>query len=131
MLAYRDGDAGAFEALYRRHRTRLYRFVLRSIRSPGIAEELYQEVWMRVIEARGSYFPKARFTTWLFTIAHNRMVDHWRRCGLSLVSLDEADPPADARDPARQATPTRSRTARTSASGSPKPRTCSPSSRTR
>lgn len=103
MLAYRNGDAGAFEALYRRHRTRLYRFVLRSIRSPGVAEELYQEVWMRVIESRGTYVPKARFTTWLFTIAHNRMVDHWRRCGLSLVSLDEADPPADARDPARQA----------------------------
>jgi RNA polymerase sigma-70 factor (ECF subfamily) len=103
MLAYRGGDAGAFDTLYRRHRARLFRFVLRSIRSRAVAEELYQEVWMRVIEARGSYVPKARFTTWLYTIAHNRMVDHWRRSGLSLVSLEDADPPADARDPARQA----------------------------
>ena len=103
MLAYRGGDAGAFDTLYRRHRARLFRFVVRSIRSRAVAEELYQEVWMRVIEARGSYLPKARFTTWLYTIAHNRMVDHWRRAGLSLVSLDDADPPADTRDPARRA----------------------------
>jgi len=103
MLAYRGGDGGAFDILYKRHRTRLFRFVLRSIPSRGVAEELYQEIWMRVIEARGSYVPKARFTTWLYTIAHNRLVDHWRRSGLSVVSLDDADPPADTRDPARQA----------------------------
>lgn len=105
MLAYRGGDAGAFDTLYRRHRARLYRFVVRSIKSRAVAEELYQEIWMRVIEARRSYAPKARFTTWLYTIAHNRMVDHWRRAGLSLVSLEEAsDPPASAAaDPLRQA----------------------------
>jgi RNA polymerase sigma-70 factor (ECF subfamily) len=103
MLAYRGGDAGAFEALYRRHRTRLFRFVLRSIPSRAVAEELYQEIWMRVIEARGSYAPKARFTTWLYTIAHNRMVDHWRRAGLSLVGLDGEEPAAASADPARQA----------------------------
>lgn len=103
MLAYRGGDAGAFDALYRRHRARLFRFVLRSIRSRAVAEELYQEIWMRVIEARGSYVPKARFTTWLYTIAHNRMVDYWRRSGLSLVSLDDQDAAVTAADPARQA----------------------------
>ena len=68
MLAYRGGDAGAFEALYARHRARLFRFVLRSIPVRAVAEELYQEVWMRVIEARGSYTPTARFSTWLFTV---------------------------------------------------------------
>jgi RNA polymerase sigma-70 factor (ECF subfamily) len=103
MLAYRGGDGGAFDVLYKRHRTRLFRFVLRSIRSRGVAEELYQEIWMRVIEARSSYAPKARFTTWLYTIAHNRMVDHWRRSGLSLVSLEDEDVPVAAADPARQA----------------------------
>jgi RNA polymerase sigma-70 factor (ECF subfamily) len=103
MLAYRGGDAGAFETLYKRHRARLFRFVLRSIRSRGAAEELYQEIWMRVIEARGSYAPTARFTTWLYTIAHNRMVDHWRRSGLSLVALDDVDVALAAADPARQA----------------------------
>jgi RNA polymerase sigma-70 factor (ECF subfamily) len=103
MLAYRGGDAGAFETLYARHRARLFRFVLRSIRSRATAEELYQEVWMRVIEARHTYAVTARFTTWLYTIAHNRMVDHWRRAGLTLVSLDHDDIAATTPDPARHA----------------------------
>jgi len=103
MLAYRDGNAGAFETLYLRHRGRLFRFVLRSVKSRATAEELFQEIWMRVIEARERYAPQARFTTWLYTIAHHRMVDHWRRGGLSLVELDEQhDPPGDSPDPARQ-----------------------------
>jgi RNA polymerase sigma factor (sigma-70 family) len=103
MLAYGGGDAGAFEALYARHRARLFRFILRSIQVRAVAEELYQEVWMRVIEARASYTPSARFSTWLFTIAHNRMVDHWRRAGVPLVALDDHDPPDGAPDPARHA----------------------------
>jgi len=92
MLAYRDGDAAAFERLYARHKGPLYRFVLRGMRERALAEELYQEVWMRVVESRARYEPQARFRTWLYTIAHNRMVDHWRRRGLSLVSLDAEDP---------------------------------------
>jgi RNA polymerase sigma-70 factor (ECF subfamily) len=94
MLAYRQGDTGAFETLYNRHKGPLYRFVLRSIRERGLAEELYQEVWMRVIEARGRYSVQARFTTWLYTIAHNRLTDHWRKRGLQLVELGEHDAPA-------------------------------------
>lgn len=88
MLAYRDGDASAFETLYARHRARVFRFVLRSVPARGIAEELFQDVWMKVIEARTRYAPSAKFTTWLYTIAHHRLVDHWRKRGLSLVSLD-------------------------------------------
>jgi len=112
MLAYAAGDAAAFETLYLRHKGGLYRFVLRGIKERGIAEELFQEIWMRVIEARARYAPQARFTTWLYTIAHNRMVDHWRKRGLSLVSLETDDPddPAPpepvavaAREPQRQA----------------------------
>ncbi len=98
MLAYREGDAGAFEELYRRHRGALYRFVLRSVRNRALAEELYQEVWMRAIEARGRYRVEAKFSTWLYTIAHNRLVDHWRKRGLQLVSLDQEE--GDAPDPA-------------------------------
>jgi len=103
MLAYRDGNAGAFETLYTRHRGRLYRFVLRSVKTRGTAEELFQEVWIRVIEARGRYTPQARFTTWLYTIAHNLLTDHWRRKGLTLVELDEDIHAAAPDDPARQA----------------------------
>jgi len=98
MAAYRDGDAAAFETLYARHRARLYRFVLRAVKSRPIGEEVFQEIWLRVIEARGRYSPRARFTTWLYTIAHNHLVDHWRKRGLTLVALDGDELPA-ANDP--------------------------------
>ena len=88
MLAYREGDAGAFDELYRRHKGGLFRFVLRSVRERALAEELYQEIWMRAIEARGRYEVQAKFSTWLYTIAHNRLVDHWRKKGLQVVSLE-------------------------------------------
>jgi RNA polymerase sigma-70 factor (ECF subfamily) len=103
MLAYGGGDAGAFETLYARHRGGLFRFVLRAVRDRGVAEELFQEVWVRVIEARERYAPKARFTTWLYTIAHNLLVDHWRKKGLSLVALDDDDVASESANPARQA----------------------------
>ena len=103
MLAYRDGDAAAFEKLYARHRARLYRFVLRSVKSRAIGEELFQDIWLRVIEARGRYTPQARFTTWLYTIAHNHLVDHWRKRGLTLVALEGDETPGASPDPAEQA----------------------------
>ena len=100
MLAYRDGDARAFEILYARHRGALYRFVLRSLKERSVAEELFQEAWIRVIEARERYAPSAKFTTWLYTIAHNLLVDHWRRKGLVLVELNDEHASPD--NPARQ-----------------------------
>lgn len=108
MLSYREGDAAAFDRLYARHKGALFRFVRRSIGDRALAEELYQEIWMRVIEARARYEPQARFTTWLYTIARNRLVDHWRKRGLQIVSLEAGDdPPLDpdagpAHDPPRQ-----------------------------
>ena len=103
MAAYRGGDAGAFETLYARHRTRLFHFVLRSIKARAVAEELYQEIWMRVIEARTTWTPKARFTTWLYTIAHNHLVDHWRKRGLTLVAQEGDEVPSASPDPADHA----------------------------
>ena len=103
MLAYGRGDAKAFQTLYTRHRGALYRFVLRAVRQRASAEELFQEVWIRVIESRSRYAPQARFTTWLYTIAHNLLVDHWRRKGLTLVQLDAEPGVAASDNPARQA----------------------------
>jgi len=74
--------------------------VLRSVKSRAIGEELFQEIWLRVIEARGRYTPRARFTTWLYTIAHNHLVDHWRKRGLTLVALDGDEAPGTSPDPA-------------------------------
>ncbi len=78
MLAYAAGEMNAFELLYHRHRGPLFRFMLRQVREHGTAEELYQDVWQRVIAARERYRPEARFSTWLYQIAHNRLTDHWR-----------------------------------------------------
>src|SRR5256885_16354582 len=104
MSAYRDGDAAAFDVVYGRHKGALFRYVVRGVKSRQLAEELYQEIWIRVIESRHRYRPTARFTTWLYTIAHNRLVDHWRQKGLTLVALEEGDAVADGRgDPARRA----------------------------
>ena len=90
MLAYAAGDAAAFDALYTRHKGGVYRYLLRQCRQPGIAAELFQDVWMNLIRARSSYAPTARFTTWLYRLAHNRMIDHFRASGhLTLVSADD------------------------------------------
>ena len=78
MLAYAAGDTSAFEQLYSRHRNRLYRYLLRQVRDPALADEFFQDIWQRVITAREGWKPEAAFTTWLFRIAHNRLTDHWR-----------------------------------------------------
>ena len=91
MLAWQAGDESAFDRIYHRHRGGVFRYLLRHCRDRAMAEELHQDIWMRVIEARARYQPQARFTTWLYTIAHHRLVDHWRRSGLRVVSLDDED----------------------------------------
>ena len=107
MLSYGGGDAGAFETLYRRHRGPLYRFLLRQVGDTATAEELFQDVWMRVIDYRERYEPRARFSSWIYAIAHNRLMDLYRARGKAsflageesaeaLESLPADDIPADA-----------------------------------
>lgn len=92
MLRYRGGDAVAFEALYRRHRAPLYRFLLRQLGDAAQAEEVFQDVWMRVIDARDRYQPRARFGSWLYAIAHNRLMDTHRASGRAqLLDPDESE----------------------------------------
>jgi RNA polymerase sigma-70 factor (ECF subfamily) len=79
MIAYRAGDSAAFDRLYSRHRGSLYRYLLRQCLIPAVAEELFQDVWISVIRARQRYVAEARFTTYLYRIAHNRVIDHFRR----------------------------------------------------
>jgi RNA polymerase sigma-70 factor (ECF subfamily) len=81
MLAYREGEAAAFDVLYRRHRGPVYRYLLRQCAGRAQADELFQEVWLAVVRARSGYEVAAKFTTWLYRIAHNRLVDHYRASG--------------------------------------------------
>lgn len=96
MLRYRDGDADAFAALYARHKGPLYRYLLRQVRNAGAAADLFQDVWSRLIATRGRYVARAKFATYLFHIAHNCMVDFFRR-DLRLhqtARIEDADAPA-------------------------------------
>jgi RNA polymerase sigma-70 factor (ECF subfamily) len=79
MLGFQRGDARAFEALVRRHRGRVYQFLLRSVGERGRAEDLLQETWLRVVRGAGAWEPRARFTTWVYTMARNLCVDEARK----------------------------------------------------
>lgn len=79
MLGYQRGDEGAFRELYLRYRGPLYRFIRRMTRDATLTEEIFQETWMAVVNARARYARDAKFVTWLFAIAHRRTADHWRK----------------------------------------------------
>ena len=79
MLRYRDGDVAAFETLYRRHKDALFRYLLRLCRQRAAAEDVFQEVWGKIIKSRDNYRPTAKFTTFLYHVAHNCFIDHIRR----------------------------------------------------
>ena len=81
MLRYRDGDARAFELLYERHKGPLYRYLQRMCGRREVADDLFQEVWSKVIASRSRYEARAQFNTFLFRIAHNCAVDYFRRSG--------------------------------------------------
>jgi RNA polymerase sigma-70 factor, ECF subfamily len=80
LRRYTDADDQlAFQVLYGRYRVRLHRFVLRLSRDSHEAEEVFQETWMAVIRGRVKHHPTARFAAYLFSIAHRRLADRWRR----------------------------------------------------
>ena len=79
MLRYCDGDTAAFETLYRRHNDALYRYLLRLCRHRATAEDVFQDVWGKIIKARSNYRPTAKFTTFMYRVAHNCFIDHIRR----------------------------------------------------
>lgn len=79
MLRYRDGDVAAFEVLYRRHKDAVFRYLLRLASHPDTAEDVFQEVWSKIVKARETYRPTAKFTTFLYRVAHNCFIDHVRR----------------------------------------------------
>ncbi len=79
MDAFRTGDAPAFEILVARHSRGIYNYLLRSVHNVARAEELLQEVLVRVIRSKDRYKRSAKFTTWVYTIARNLSVDESRR----------------------------------------------------
>lgn len=108
MQMYAKGDAMAFEVLYKKHKDSLYRFVLNQIKKTDTAEDIFQDIWAKLIKNRHQYKAhknKARFKTWLFTLARNTVIDYYRAQGRTKdwqeqFELDEIGIPAsDIKEP--------------------------------
>src|SRR5580658_7246151 len=99
----RRGDPDAFAAMISRYQHRLYRYLLRLVREPAAADDLFQQTWLRVMERIGRYDARRNFESWLFSVAHNLAVDFWRsKRGDSLDSAADShhdnghtDPPGE------------------------------------
>ena len=96
MLVFKSGDARAFSTLVGRHRLAVYNFILRYTGHKQRAEDLLQETWLKVVRGSGEYQPKAKFTTWVYTIARNLCVDSARK--ESYRQADSLDAPAQAHE---------------------------------
>lgn len=91
MLRYSQGDERAFTLLFERHKRPLYTFILRSCGRPDVADELLQDVFLRVINSATTYKPTAKFTTWIYRIARNACIDAARkRSRADLYSLQSS-----------------------------------------
>jgi len=85
MMQYQAGNTVAFDTLYEKYRGDVYRFLLRQF-DTATAEELYQDVWIKLIQARDRYQPSARFRTWLYTVTHNHITDYYRKHRVTVVA---------------------------------------------
>ncbi|MCK5648538.1 MAG: sigma-70 family RNA polymerase sigma factor [Gammaproteobacteria bacterium] len=77
--SYQKGEADAFEALYARYKNAIYHYFFRQVHSDGIADELHQDVWLNIIKSSSGFKRQSSFKTWLYKIAHNRLIDHYRQ----------------------------------------------------
>ena len=91
LARYREGDGAAFEILYARHRQGLYRFLLGLSGKPELADEVFQDTWLSLIRSNSQPQGRATFRTWLFQIARNRLIDHWRKHGAHQPLHDSYD----------------------------------------
>lgn len=91
MLSYKQGDAAAFEVLYDRHKGGVYRYLLAKCYRQEIAEELFQDVWMKLIAARDRYEINAKFTTYLYRLAHNNFIDYYRKMRTDVFQKNNQD----------------------------------------
>jgi RNA polymerase sigma-70 factor (ECF subfamily) len=91
MVAFAAGETRAFELLFARHRRRLFTFLVHQTGDRAAAEDLFQDIFLRLIQARESFQPERPFRAWLFTIARNALVDRHRRLGVRSIVRPEGD----------------------------------------
>src|SRR5215470_14048442 len=87
VVRLRRGDLNALSELITRYQNRLYRYLLRIVRQPAEAVDLFQQTWLKVVEKIRSFDANRNFDAWLFTLARNLAIDHLRR--VRPLSLDE------------------------------------------
>ena len=105
MHAFAGGDAAAFTRLYDRHERATWRFIRHRLgaQHESAADDILQETWINVARAAPRYVATARFTTWLFTVARNRVLDHLRAQSHAMLSIDTPLPGGDDDDGERWA----------------------------
>jgi RNA polymerase sigma-70 factor (ECF subfamily) len=103
MLRVKKGDHDAFRELIERHRRAVINVIHRAIGDAWEAEDLAQRVFIQVFRSASRYKPTAKFTTWLFTITHNTILnEHRRRARHAAQSLDALTQPEDSDEPGTQ-----------------------------
>jgi len=90
MTDYANNNIDAFQVLYARHKTALYRFLLRQVDKAETAEELFQDTWSKVIKSKETYKPTATFRTYIYQIARNTLVDWFRHKNIRSVEVNES-----------------------------------------
>jgi len=91
-----QGRREAFEELVLRHQSRLYNYILMMVRQPALAEDIFQETFVKVIRSirEGKYYDDGKFFSWVTRIAHNLIIDHFRReKKMKMVSTDNEEMP--------------------------------------
>ena len=90
---YQNGNSKAFETLYRRYKNAIYYYFYHQVQSGSIADELHQDVWLNIIKSSSRFSQQSSFKTWLYRIAHNRLIDHYRRNSKQTLHLVQEDLP--------------------------------------
>jgi RNA polymerase sigma-70 factor (ECF subfamily) len=90
MMRFQGGDRAAFTGLVRRHKTSIFNFILRQVHARPVAEDLVQDVFVKIVQNASDFKHEARFSTWAYTIARNVCIDHLRKMSLRRhPSLDQ------------------------------------------
>jgi len=90
MMRFQAGDRAAFASLVRKHKTAIYNFILRFVRSGQVAEDLVQDVFVKIVQNAVDFKHESRFSTWAYTIARNICIDHLRKMSFRQhASLDQ------------------------------------------
>jgi RNA polymerase sigma-70 factor, ECF subfamily len=91
MMRFQGGDRAAFASLVKKHKTPIYNFILRLVRSSSSAEDLAQDVFVKVVQSAVDFKHESKFSTWVYSIARNLCIDHLRKMSLRQhPSLDQA-----------------------------------------